>query len=330
MNRVRLLAVTSLLPLLALPLTAVPALGDQPRADDAQVGVSRHASLVKLRATTQSGRTYVPAPAPRAGPAAAPAANIQVTYSGFTRPAKRAFQRAVNTWKPLLNSSVPIRVNASFQPLGAGVLGSAGPGNFWRDFDGAPTAGTWYADAIANKRAGEDLAPGQPEIIARFNSNFSNWYYGGDGNPPNNRYDFQSVVLHELGHGLGFLGFGTVNGSAGTVRLQGFPSAYDRFTENQGGTRLLTFPDNSTQLGNQLTSNQIYFDSPKVRNAAGGNRARLYAPASWQQGSSYSHLNEGTYGPGNVNSLMTPAIADAEAIHNPGPIVRAIFASTGW
>lgn len=61
-----------------------------------------------------------------------------------------------------------------------------------------------------------------------------------------------------------------------------------------------------------------------------GAPARLYAPATWSQGSSYRHLNEATYGPGNANSLMTPFTNAAEAIHSAGPIVDAVFKSTGW
>ncbi len=74
----------------------------------------------------------------------------------------------------------------------------------------------------------------------------------------------------------------------------------------------------------------MYFDSVQVRNANGGNRARLYAPTTWQQGSSYSHLNEATYPKGNPHSLMTPQLGTAEAIHFPGPITMALFSSIGW
>jgi len=265
-------------------------------------------------------------------PSAALAATFNVTYTGFTPAARTAFQRAVNLWAPLINSTVPITVAASFQPLGTGVLGSAGPSSVWRDFAGAPRPATWYVDALANKRFGSQLST-SPDIVARFSSNFTNWHYGSTAAPAG-RYDFTSVVMHELGHGLGFLGAGTVSGGRGSVRLSGttpkFPIAYDLFTENAAGTSLLSFPDNSTQLATQLRSGNIFFDSPGVRTANGGQAARLYAPSTWQQGSSYSHLNEATYGPGNVNSLMTPQIGSGETIRNPGPITRALFTTIGW
>jgi hypothetical protein len=210
-------------------------------------------------------------------------------------------------------------------------LGSAGPGAFWRNFAGAPQPNTWYADAIANKRAGRQLAPAA-DISARFNSNFTRWWFEA-GPAPVGRMDFTAVVLHELGHGLGFLGAGSVRDGRGSVRFPSDPPAptsYDRRTENALGRALLNFPANSSQLANVLQDSNVYFDSPAVRAANAGIRARLYAPRPWQPGSSYSHLAEATYQPGSRNSLMTPILNLGETIRVPGPITRAMFVSIGW
>ena len=55
---------------------------------------------------------------------------------------------------------------------------------------------------MANKLSGIDLAPNDDDIVANFNSSF-NWYLGTDGNA-GMQFDLMTVVLHELGHGLGF------------------------------------------------------------------------------------------------------------------------------
>lgn len=315
--------------LLLLTTATVPSAAQAERPDPpAAPGARLPAAQTILLAGPRDEHTSVPAPR-AATTTDRRAVTFNINYSGFTRPARRAFQAAADIWASRLSSPVPIKVRASFEPLGPGVLGSAGPSSVWRDFRGAPRAGTFYVDAVANRLAGRQLGS-SPDIVARFSSTRPDWYFGRDGQTPAGEYDFESVVLHELGHGLGFLGAGSVSGGRGSVRLSGFPISYDAFTENQGGTRLLSFPDDSTQLANQLTSNSVWFDSAPVRNAAGGNRARLYAPSSWQQGSSYSHLNEATYGAGNPHSLMTPAIGSAESIHNPGGITLAILDSVGW
>jgi hypothetical protein len=252
-----------------------------------------------------------------------------VDYNGFTRAARRSFQAAVDLWATRVSSSVPITVEATFAPLGSTVLGQAGSSFIWKDFAGAPRPNTWYADAIANKRFGRQLNSA-PDIVADFSSNQPDWYFGTDGRTPDGKYDFQSVVMHELGHGLGFVGAGNVRSGEGTVRSLRLPYGYDRFTENRAGDGLLSFPNNSASLAEQLTSGSVYFDSAAVRSATGGPRARLYAPSRWSSGSSYSHLDEGTYRQGNANSLMTPIINDGEAIHSPGGITLAIFKGIGW
>ncbi|HET7475243.1 MAG TPA: hypothetical protein VFJ97_04370 [Dermatophilaceae bacterium] len=264
--------------------------------------------------------------------AAAVTATFKVTYHGFTAEAKAAFQRAVQVWATRVSSPVPITVDATFTPLGPGILGSAGAGTIWRDFSGAPKAGTWYVDALANKLHGSQLAA-SPDIVAEFSSSFSNWHFGSTAAPAGT-YDFTTVVAHELGHGLGFLGAGNVAGGRGTVRFQGaspaLPVIYDRFTENGAGKSLLSYPDKSTTLAGVLQSNSVFFDSAQVRKSNAGNRAKLYAPATWQSGSSYSHLDEATYPAGNANSLMTPVLGKAETMRNPGPITLALFGTLGW
>ena len=162
------------------------------------------------------------------------------------------FQTAANIWGALLPSDIEIRVGARFDPQTctetSGVLGSAGPGSVHRDFANAPFANTWYHQALANRLAGADLS-GLNDINATFNSSVgaadcltSGWYYGLDGNQ-GSQIELLPVVLHELGHGLGF---STSTNAATGIQMNGVPHVYDRF--------LL-----STNLGlhwNQMTSTQ--------------------------------------------------------------------------
>ncbi|MFO1039364.1 MAG: hypothetical protein U1E45_21170 [Geminicoccaceae bacterium] len=308
--------------LFAVPLTIIALQATAPA-----VAAERIAGTpITLRAGPSGFRSFVqPDPA---GPRAAATATFNVTYVGFSSQARTAFQRAVDIWAQKVRSPVPITIRATYRALGTGILGSAGPSFVWRDFPGAPRAGTWYVDALANKLRGSQLDSG-PDIVADFSSAFPNWHFGS-GAAPANTYDFTSVVLHEIGHGLGFLGFGNAGGSQGSIRLAGLPSIFDRFTENSAGKALTSFADPSVALRSVLLSNSVFFDSTRVRAANGNVRARLYAPAAFQPGSSYSHLDENTYGRGNVNSLMTPFLGQAETIRSPGPIVQAIFGTLGW
>lgn len=115
------------------------------------------------------------------------------------------------------------------------------------------------------------------------------------------------------------------------IKRSGYPDIYDHFVENGTAQSLLTaFTSGTAELAAQLQGNSLYWNGSNGVVAAGGSKPRMYAPATWAQGSSYSHLNETTYPAGDANSLMTYAIGSAEAIHNPGPITRGMFTDMGW
>ncbi len=254
-----------------------------------------------------------------------------VEYIGFDAQAKAAFQQAVDIWSTLIQSPVKIKIKAYWNPLNTGVLGQAIWGTAIANFPNAQKLNTFYPIALAEKIAGKDLNhPDSTDIRAEFNSAAA-WYYGTSGTPPSNTTDFVSVVLHEIGHGLGFTdSFGNSSGS-GSVGLQAnVPIIFDLAVENNTNQNLFqTFDSPSTTLGTQLTSNNIFYNS-SLATAQNGSRPRLYAPSTWSNGSSIAHLNENTYTSGTINSLMTPFIGFTEVMHDPGPIVLNIFSDMGW
>ena len=133
-----------------------------------------------------------------------------------------AFQYAANIWGSTLDSAVEIRVQATFEPLSctasSATLGSAGTWDIESDFAGAILTNIWYPVALANKLGGVDLTPGEPHIIARFNSNLgatnclfgTTWYLGFDRNHGTD-IDLVTVLLHEFSHGLGFAQFASTS-----------------------------------------------------------------------------------------------------------------------
>lgn len=262
-------------------------------------------------------------------PQRAQAASFEVTYRGFSAAARAAFERALAVWSRRLDSPVPITVLAVAERVPAGFLALAGPAFIWRDFEGAPDPSTWYADALANKLAGEQLDPDTPDIVASFDLR-SDWHFGS-GPAPAGKYDFTTVCLHEIGHGLGFLSFADILGGKGLVRIFGHPGAYDRFVENAAGQSLVRdFRTRSRQLAGQLQGGSLFFDSSIARSASGGDPPRLHAPRPFQPASSISHLDEAAYPAGNPDSLMTPALGRGETIRRTGPIALAVLRTIGW
>ncbi len=135
------------------------------------------------------------------------------------------FNHAADLWEAALSPRVDIIVNAAFNPLGANVLGSAGTTFIFRDFPNAELPNTWYHSALADHLAGFDQNPGFADINTQFSSQFA--FYLGFDNNEGTLVDLLPVVLHELGHGLGFANF--VNESTGTLN-GGFPDIFSQYT----------------------------------------------------------------------------------------------------
>lgn len=258
---------------------------------------------------------------------------FEVEYVDFDAQSKAAFQQAVDIWSTLIQSPVKIRIRAFWRPLGTGVLGSAIWANAFANFTNAQKLNTFYPVALAEKIAGKDLNhPDSVDIFANFNSD-AKWYYGINGSPPASTTDLVSVVLHEIGHGLGFVDSYDVEAGQGVVGVQGsgVPIVYDLGIENASNQNLVqVFTSPSAALNTELISGNIFHSSPLATQQNGGQRPRIYSPATWAISSSIAHLNENTYTSGNANSLMTPFIGFTEVMHDPGPITLNIFSDMGW
>jgi hypothetical protein len=209
---------------------------------------------------------------------AAPVGGNPGTTIGAQR--RFVFETAGRIWGASLNSSVTIDVLATFTALpcdaNSGVLGSAGPVQIFKDFANAPRSNTWYHVALANKRAGVDLAPGLDsvddfDIIAQFNSKLGQpgcltgggFYYGIDNNAAPNQSDLAAIVLHELGHGLSFATFSDGNGEF----IDGSPSAWDHYMFDFGLRKTWANMTVAERLQSQLNYDKLAWIGPRTRNA---------------------------------------------------------------
>ena len=197
------------------------------------------------------------------------------------------FVKAGQLWDAVLQSPITIIVEASFDPLSctptSGVLGGAGPNVVDADFTNAPFAGTWYSGAQADRLAGVDNDPGLSDIGAQFNSNVGtagclttrSWYYGFDHNEGPNGLDLLSVILHEFGHGLGFL---TITDETSGAFFSGIPYISDRFLmDNQSGKHW-NIMTNAERVASGINTEHLVWDGAASNANASkflGKRARV-------------------------------------------------------
>jgi len=253
-----------------------------------------------------------------------------------------AFQYAADIWGSLLNSNVTIRVMARMNPLTCeptyAVLGSAGAAYVTRDFTGAPLDNTWYPPALANALAGFDT-DGRDDINAQFNSSINgdpdciggaSWYYGFDASPPANHFDFPTVVIHEIGHGLGFQTYMDVQTGikAGGLddmflvhleREGGSPADYPSMTNGQRASGNISDPHLRWSGGH------VTYMIPGAGVSAGlnDNYIRMHAPNPVVVGSSVSHFSVDV----SPNEAMEPAFTSPN--HDPG-LALFLMKDIGW
>ncbi len=262
----------------------------------------------------------------------------------FPQQAKDAYLRAVARWAAIMPSDQEIDVTAAWEqlppgsPPDPGLLGFAGPGGLVTE-DSAP--GFVSAIALVEAREHTDINRGAADIDSGFNRAQRGWWFDAEPPPPD-RIDFETIVLHELAHGLGFLGSAGQDTPSAPLTL-GFPgSGGSRLlshwdvnvvrTSSRGTDLLTSYANPSTPLSTALQSDELFWDGPLGVRGAGGVRPKLFAPTrpGFEDGSSFSHLDEQTYPPGDPNALMTPFIGSGERISAPGSIAIGMLADLGW
>ena len=265
---------------------------------------------------------------------APPAANISVSYNGFTPEARAAFQRAVYIWSSLLITTVPIEIEASFTTFEEEyTLGAARP-SFWRCI---ASLNICLPLGLINQIRSEDLDPDDPDILVTMSSS-EDWYFGLDGRPGEDQFDFVSVVLHEIGHGLGFYDSFKIDESTEEAEYgigdDNIPTIFDQAIFDTEINRLIDedeYTNPSTALTDAVTGIKLFWLGPKTLTANGGSSpVLLWAPEEYSGSSSVAHLDEHAYPPGTPNELMNPSQPSGMAIHDPGPIVLAMLEDMLW
>ncbi len=287
---------------------------------------------VRVRPSSVWGHTYAGNSAPAANATtskSSPSANLEkvskfaVTYNSFPIWARTEVQAALDTWATNFKSSVDITMTATWgRSANNDVLGSARPGSYFAGFTGAPDSTLWYPSALANALAGKDLDRDNAEIIIQVNSS-ANWNQRGDDKPRSNEYDLQSVILHEVAHGLGFLSADVYDKFFGYGSIDQ-PTPFDAYIQTPDGRRLADMPTPSLELGKTLIA-PLYWIGENGKRVNGGEKIKMYTPAIYEPGSSVSHLDEATYSKSGLDAVMTPNLDAGEVFHQPGPLLLAMM-----
>jgi uncharacterized repeat protein (TIGR01451 family) len=253
-----------------------------------------------------------------------------------------AFQAAADEWAVMLVSPVTIVIDAQMTSLSctqnSATLGSAGPQGFVsRDFPEAPSPGTWYPQALANALTGADTDPVDSDVSADFNKDIGTsgcleslrWSYVIGVPAPGGSISFTDTVIHEIGHGLGFLTF--VDTSSG-VQFAGIPDHYSQFLLDETPTPTLWNDlSDAERTASAIDTGELTWSGPEAANVseiltagrhATSDRVRMYAPSTLSSGSSVSHWDTAL----TPNEIMEPNLG----IPNQKRLTNHLMLDIGW
>ncbi len=143
-------------------------------------------------------------------------------------------------------------------------------------------------------------------------------------------FDFQSTMIHELIHAVGFASSITEDGEDPFGTTPGDPGAWAPFDEfiADEDVRIIAangilddedwFGASTDGTGSIPPADGLYFVGPIAVAANGGQPIPLYSPTTWEEGSSVSHLDDDFF-LGEAAKLMNAAT-------NTGPGIRSLSA----
>lgn len=170
------------------------------------------------------------------------------------------FQAAGAMWGATVKSTVPILIDSQFDTAAQNATFVCSPQGLVLAFTqpdavytspNFPNTSAGYVITLANALSGTDLGGGNPQFTVNINAglgtaacNFpASWYFGLDSQIPDGSISLFTTLMHEFGHGLGFISLVDPNdGSANPLSIfdfhiidvaQGIPWTSDNAAQRQ-------------------------------------------------------------------------------------------------
>lgn len=233
-------------------------------------------------------------------------------------------ERAMKYLSEKIPGSVPVRVVMGFSSnfSSPSVLGGSST------LQGYQLSGSTalYPSSLYNNIVGGQVKSGGTktgysyDIYIRFNTDWRNkFYYGVQRTScPSDEYDFFSTVAHEVIHGLGFSS--NIYYSNGSY-LFSKPSIYDTFLSYNG----IKLVDRTQSFrARAIVSENLVWTGNNVKSKL-GRQAKLYAPSSYNSGSSVLHWDDSE----TFTTLMHWTLS-AGKVNYFGDVDAALLLDIGW
>lgn len=197
--------------------------------------------------------------------------------------------RALTTWDSLITSTPGRTLTVGltwYDGPNSSTLASAYSPYLYYRFN-APQQVSTLAESVW--RDGSTSAGTGYDIYIQCNTSHLNSLYYEAALPAEytGKYDFQSILTHEVGHAVGFLSLATQTGTF-QVQSGSTPAAYSTMLYTRYDS-LLTNQEGQSIVEKAGNGNTAF--TPGETLALGDTRLTAYNPSIWQQGSSMAHID---------------------------------------
>ena len=279
---------------------------------------------------------------------------VTLKFRGVPRAARDAIWNAMDIWFEKLEISVPFTLTFYWDEFEEREDGSVPLGfvrSYW-DEDEREGSVACYSRVcvpmpLANQISGyRILGEGDPDPEYEIHLNEeANWHMELDGRPGRYEFDLVTVVLHEIGHALGFTGSFTLDHEEkiGKSIFQDpkYTMYYDQFAWSRNEGDLVDLPRPSEDLYDALTGNRLFWgdqdqenwhEEPLLSLERHGGPVMLWAISTTTSsaGQVLSHLDEYEFPDNRPDGLMSPFSSPGLANHRLGPVTLGMLYDLGW
>ena len=181
-----------------------------------------------------------------------------------------------------------------------------------------------FSSGLAFKHITTGIDPSPDLEDARIQFDFGYNFNSGLRLPSRARFDLYSITLHELTHSLGIssrtAADGTSNFSTGSF------SSYDQLLELGNGDRLFSDDAMFSADPSALVSNDVFFGGANATLANGGERVKLVAPSTFDEGASLSHVDATLF----PDSVVSPSITPGKSTRQYSDVDLGILQDLGY
>jgi hypothetical protein len=260
---------------------------------------------------------------------------------------RAALDSAVQRISQTLSSTVPVRIRACWRDYGdeSTTLASASPSGFFRGFPASPRRNTFFSRPTVARQAGTPLCKlvggscTATDLTITFNTRIDDpsraanqrWHYGTSDDVTVTGFDFVTVAMHEIVHGLGFVGL--VRTTTGELLGAPFDDIYSfntLYAKLGEPVRRLTELDSDAERLEALTSGiRLSFDAlaelAPITQPGRLTPLPLHAPSEVASGSTLSHFRAGIDPP----QLMFPGTPSGQMRRTLG-FSELVLNKVGW